>query len=323
MKTSADILLVEEDLIISVKKSREAKLVITLTELTPPYQENEKSINKYQCGDVLVNQVLSIYAQNNPQAYIIPTEGRQTKVIAIYSPLGGAGKTTIAVALSIQAAWEGKSVFYLNLENIASTDLYFDGLQENSLSNVLFYLKQTKDNTSARIEAAKCIDSHYRISFYKQSASVLDIRENLSKEIELLVRLLAGTGQYDHVFIDMSSCIEQNSLSVLDVADEILMVCTQDEISELKTRIILNEFEMLEKSKDYHILKKVNIVLNKYEGSLDIEHGDKYCGENIMIRVPRVMGLTMFHDSRLRPDLNGPFGTAIHCIQREINNKYL
>lgn len=335
MNTRVDILLLEEGLAIPARKSMEIGIVITLTEgkelnqenqLNQKNQEKQKNqgvINKYQCGTVLLNQVIRIYAENNPQHCIIPTEGKRTKAIAIYSPLGGAGKTTIAVALSIQAAWEGKSVFYLNLENTASTYLYFDGVQENSLSNVLYYLKQTRGNITTIIEAAKCIDPHYGISFFKQPTSVLDIKESLSKEIGLLIQLIVGTGQYDNVFIDMSSCIEQNNLAVLDAADEILMVCTHEEISELKTSIILNEFEMLEKSKHYHILDKVHIVMNKCEGSPNSEEGDKYCGKNIMIRVPKVTGLMISHGSKLRPDLNCALGTAIHSIEFQLNNKYL
>ena len=48
-------------------------------------------------------------------------ESNKTKLVSVYSPIGGAGKTTIAANACINCAREGMKVFYINLETIGST----------------------------------------------------------------------------------------------------------------------------------------------------------------------------------------------------------
>lgn len=57
-------------------------------------------IYRYQWLDKLLSRVLAIYYEHNQQAGKYLARSKKTQVLTVYSPIGGAGKTTIAVNLS-------------------------------------------------------------------------------------------------------------------------------------------------------------------------------------------------------------------------------
>lgn len=320
-ETKIDLLLLNENFKSIYGEIPEQIMVITLTEKKKIFCENRKSICKYQCGDEIANQVLSFYAGKIMGGSFIYHDSKRSRVVAVYSSSGGVGKTTLAIGLSIQTAWEGKNVFYLNLEDISSTELYLGGEQESSLSNVLYYLKHNKkDNMFTKIEAAKCIDPVYRISYFKRPDSLRDIRENLAEELGLLVEQLASSGQYERIYIDMSSCFDGNSISVLGTCDDILLVYTPEAVTKVKTRILFEELTKLEKSKNINLTDKVSFILNMCEESISAEKFAIPCfGNSQNISIPKFPGLLVPYLDRFKPDLDGAFGTTLYKLSRTLD----
>ena len=91
--------------------------------------ENDiKFIHKYKDIEFFKDKVIRAYSENNPENTTkLQSNNAETTIIPIYSPVGGSGKSTIAAAISVALSQQGKEVFYLNLEDIQSTDLYFNG----------------------------------------------------------------------------------------------------------------------------------------------------------------------------------------------------
>jgi cellulose biosynthesis protein BcsQ len=316
-QTEADIFLLEENLVLPQETSVRAGVVITLTEELRNLREIE-GVYKYQCADALLNQALRIYAQKHPDDPPLTLFNRKTRTVALFSAGGGEGKTTLAAALSIQAAWEGKRIFYLNLENTASTPLYFAGEQANTLSNTLYALCH-HSQVREKVASAICTDPVYRIDFFREPDSLLDLQENPGGDLGLLVRLLAETGRYDRLFIDLSGGITHNYLAVLDACDKILLVSTEDRTAELKTQKLLREFKMLERSSRFGLLNKTRLILNKTKENSRTETGElpgeeAFAGAGIGARVPWTSDLTVACGERIRPGLDGPFGAAIHKL---------
>lgn len=313
-----DIILLDENFTIKPEKMLKTGLVIILTGTRIVFQENTGIICKYQCGEEIANQVMRLFARNNTGKELPCRKSEKSKVISVLSAAGGSGKTAVALGLSIQTAWEGKKVFYLNLENISSAELFLEGIQDKGLSELLYSFKQSKNtNLSAKIEAAKCIDPIYRINYFKRPCSLLDINENLSEEMVAMLEQLSLCRQYDRIFVDLSCGIDLNTLAVLGKSDEILLICTRDGVSELKTRILLDELAVLEKSKNIKILAKIRIVLNRCEeSSSDYQNDTAFVGRNICAVIPIEPGLLIRHTDICRLDLNGPFGTTLYKLSR-------
>lgn len=308
----ADILLAEENRVELLPTA--ASLVITLSEHKRP--ADSRTLYKYQCADALLNQVLRIYARECPGQAPLVLFNRKTRIIALFSAGGGEGKTTLAVALSIQAAWQGRSAFYLNLENTPSVPLYFAGEQENSLSNALYALKH-HGQVREKVESAICTDPAYRIDFFRQPDSLLDLQEDQGGDLAELVRLLAETGRYDRLFIDLSGGVTRSCLALLEACDDILLVCTPGQPAGLKARRLLQEMAKLDKSWGLGLLGKVRLVLNKTEkGGRDNASAEEALHEGIKItaRIPWAADLEVLCRERIRPALDGPFGEAVHQL---------
>ncbi len=272
-------------------------------------------IAKYQCGDQFVNRIMELYSQENLRG-LPPWIGQQkTKTIVVYSPAGGVGKTTVAMGLCIQAAWEGKSVFYLNLEDLASTELYLAGEHEQSLSNVLLYLREEKKNLARKIEEAKTTDPQYKIHYFQPPANVLDYHEDLSGELRKLVKELVAVKQYDRIIIDLSSSLHSNNLAMLEACDEVLVVCTPDMTVSVKIKLLLNELEAITCRSGLNILEKTSFLLNKYEplASLTVEN-QYYIAAQGLLKIPKVDDLLVPYGEKYRIDMNSAFGTAMYQL---------
>ncbi|MDR0491112.1 MAG: hypothetical protein LBH28_07720 [Oscillospiraceae bacterium] len=97
-----------------------------------------KHIRKYQRVSSIVGNVLENYAEvsKGVSSYGL---GR-ARITAVWSPSGGSGKTTVALAFAAHKVLGGRQAVYLNLENFSSTSVYFQEIPGKSISKVFFLL---------------------------------------------------------------------------------------------------------------------------------------------------------------------------------------
>lgn len=276
-------------------------------------------VNKYQRGDKLVSSIMNCYAEKNPNKYFIEDRDKKTKVIAVYSPIGGVGKTSIATGSSMNSAENGKSVFYLNLENIQSTPSFFYCESSQNLSNMLYYIKERKKNNTLKIEGIKCVDSGYNIHYFTPPDSVIDLNETSSDDIQYLIHQLKITNNYDVIFIDMSSNIDERNISILRASDRVILVLSQDDVSITKINSFMHELEILSKRNNLDISEKITIVLNKYKQNRnsEIEELDLN-GKSIEVKIPIVNEPISFYRDSFRKEMKIEFNDAIEELLRII-----
>jgi cellulose biosynthesis protein BcsQ len=311
-----DIVLASEDFYDKVRQNYQGLIIILVGGKTANISVACKTINKYQYGDRLVADIVKIYSEEgavNSSLSVQPLNTKKTRIIGIYSPVGGVGKTTIAVGASIQSAWEGKNIFYLNLENMSSTPLYFTGEQNENLSQVLYFLKNKGKSLSLQIEGAKCVDPQYNINYFQPPDSILDFNEDVSEELTILLRELKGSNQYHRIFVDMSSEINRNNLAVLRACDDIILVAQQNMASTVKIKYMLNELQLIRARENWDIMDKFKLVINKYAlgSAIDVDQ-ITFDGQENLLKIPFVEGLTLIQGEVYRLDLNSSFGKAMH-----------
>lgn len=237
-------------------------------------------IYKYQYGDKLVKDIIQIYedkcdtkgeqvdeTKEEKQNLCNIKQGR-TKIISVFSPAGGAGKTTIAVNASILCALNGLKVFYLNFESISSEPCFFDcsfrDKDYENLSNVIFAIKGKNKNLSARIEAAKFSDVVYNVHYIMPPDSALEMAEILPDDAVCLLHHITDSGYYDVVFIDMTSILDEKNISLMEESDEVILVHTPGRISKQKLIHFFKELKLY-RNRDIDLSKKVTLIVNKYE----------------------------------------------------------
>lgn len=316
-----DILLVDDWVYEKNLPVKSVKTTIFLCEGIPlEKSKNHCVINKYQHGHALIAEIINIFSQKNQVKCSIINSKRNTKIVAVFSPSGGAGKTCIAAGCSIQCARKGLSVFYLNMEDISSANLFFGCNSDKNLSNILYYLKEKKESLILNIEGIRCVHPDYKVHYFLSPDSVQDINEVVADEVRFLIHQLRIMNEYDVVFIDMSSSLNANNIAILEECDNIIFIVTQDRISNYKTKVILNEFDIISKGNSKYFPDKINMVVNKCTDINPSEIDDTLVFEDKnKITLPLHEGLSSLTNLLTVMDGNNEFSKGI----QELSSRYL
>lgn len=226
--------------------------------------KGHKSINKYQNADNFVSSILAAFSENGHEFALSASDGKASRVISVYSPVGGIGKTSICAALAINMSASGHKVFYLNMESTPSTNCFFHDKNDSNLSTVLFCIKGNSQNTGLKMEGAKCFDSTNGVYYFAPPDSTFELEEMQPEELKTLVDLLKSSGQYEYVFIDHSSNITRNNIALLEACDRIIMPLDMDINSQVKFAALKEELKILNQQKSINLLDKTILVLNKF-----------------------------------------------------------
>jgi len=230
-------------------------------------------VNRYQHCDRLVGSIIKIFSDTVKNDDFQMHGGRKTRNIAVYSAAGGTGKTSIAACAAVQCANNGLSAFYLNLESIQSTPLFFDCSSDRNLSHLLYNLKSGDKNSFLKIESIITVDTESKVWLFSPPENSAELEELLPGELVSLIGQLKSAGRYDVLFTDLSSIIDGRNISVLEACDDIFLVITQDEICKIRTRRMVGELEIL-LQKRVSIWNKTTVILNKYRNDLPLEIED-------------------------------------------------
>lgn len=257
-----DIVALSEDLIDNIASEINAPVKILLSDGTYTDMEGFEVVNKYQKAEKFINDILLIYAEKTGRVEAVATGDKETKILGFYSPVGGSGKTTLALAASVSIARQGKRVFYLNAEKINSTVSLLNEGENSSMSDVYLALKTKGSNVGLRIMANKCTDSETNISYIKPSESSLEINEITSAEFVRLLSEFEGLGEFDYVTVDFDSEFTKEKAKILEKCDKIIVPFLAETASLSKARLFIRELGMYDELKE--IQDKMIYLINKF-----------------------------------------------------------
>jgi pilus assembly protein CpaE len=206
-----------------------------------------------------------VVAQDNGQSGGMGGEN-EGRVVAIFSPKGGVGRTTIAVNLAVAAATElGRSVVLmdgsfqfgdvgvllnLNPKNKSIADLVPELEQGEPESLDTFVIKH-----SSGIEVLLAPPS--------PEMAELITPGGVKRVIEALRR------RHDLVIIDCTSWFNDTTLAILDAADDVLTILSLEITSIKNMRLFLEVAEQLGYEQS-----KIKLVLNRADSTLGIRVAD-------------------------------------------------
>lgn len=237
--------------------------------------DNEHMLTKYQPLQHLLTSILNIVRGSSGES--VKNKGRAL-VIGVYSTVGGCGKTTVALNLVRQLAIEGRSVFYLNLETIRSRAL-LDGIESGrqdrkGLAELLYDLKAAKD----RNEFLQLPVSAYAYKDSTLQGDTFDLPDNLDEMLEMeqedteeLIDYIVNSGKYDVVIVDVDSCPNARTTMVLERADRVVWLVTDNKDVIRKTECWLNYLERSLPGEFSTLMGKTRFVVNRYSGTVPME----------------------------------------------------
>ena len=247
-----DVMLIEPEWV-ALNNAQNVRLVIALLGGQASFSEELSGINKahkYQRISTLVGTVLEQYAAVATDIGFSNNEGG--RIVAVWSPVGGVGKTSVALAFATRAASGGVSATYLNLENFAGSGAYFSG-QGKSIST---FFEKLESNPEILAKSIRQHDSGSGIDYFIPPENYDDINELTRDDLLAVVKTCSFIS--DMVVVDLPSVCDKKTQAVLEIADTVLLVADGSKTSAAKFDIFLSQHNVFE-----DIRPKARLVANK------------------------------------------------------------
>ncbi len=201
------------------------------------YAEAAKVI-KYQRVSSIYKEMIRQYAEK--AGYSAEFDHSQnTSITAVYSPIGGSGKTTVALALASQLVNRGKRVLFINMEQLNSSlcvnPQYEDGL-------VALTQAAIDKHTNFELKIKGTIKQGFNNMFYVEGFERLaDYDAITAEEIELVLNKILRCGICDALVIDMESNLNAIGRSIAKLADRIVVVDRTGELPDAKMELFAKQ----------------------------------------------------------------------------------
>ena len=215
-----------------------------------PQRYHAMRINKYQRIPSIVSHVLEGCAELGTINAGFNTE--RARITSVWSPAGGAGKTTTALAYAARKVLEGKQVLYLSLEHFSSASAYFaEG--GKSISEVF---EKLDSNLHILLRAIRRQDSGSGIWYFCGPNDYDDINVLTDEDIAALIN--ACCVGVDELVIDLPSVCDGRTQKIFGMSDLVFLVCDAAKTSRFKLRQFMDQHDVA-----YNILSKAVLIGNK------------------------------------------------------------
>lgn len=201
------------------------------------YQDTP-AVRKYQRISNIYKEVIKNFAGYVKDSEMDYFKASNTRVIAVHSPIGGSGKTTLALAIAGKILKTGKRVLFLSMEQCNSSSIYCAIQEEgitclvealNANSNFGLKLKGVTKKNAAGLNYIECFS---RLVDYD------DVKED---EIEKIITKIKMSDICDYLVIDTGSTLDGINKAVLKNSDRIVLVQRSGELADAKLAMYDNQ----------------------------------------------------------------------------------
>lgn len=204
---------------------------------------------------------------------------RPLRTLVVYSPRGGVGCTTVAINLSI-ALHEETEARVLLMEGklfFGDLDVMLNIRTHSSLADLIAH-------TSSMDEMLVREVVHEHVSGIYTLLAPIDFQIAQGIHPQDMFAIVTGLHRYfDYIVIDTSSNLDENTVTLLDAADRILLVATP----ELVALHDVSRFMQISRSLDYPP-EKVLLLLNRADrpGGVELRDIETVAHRGIYAKIP-------------------------------------
>ena len=191
-----------------------------------------KSVYKYSSLKEIYNEIIGMSSNADLRGNSTATE---TQVVLVYSPIGGSGKTSVAIGLSTCLA-ANKRVLYVDAEEINTFAALIDGAESLSTS---CYSEFREDNNQVYLNIKPLIrtDKFSYLPPFKGSLSSIGV--SIASIIKF-VECAKASKDYDYIVVDADSTYSDDKAILMSLADKVFMIVMQDRLSAYKMNMLLH-----------------------------------------------------------------------------------
>lgn len=191
---------------------------------------------------------------------VIPIQRPDTKVIAVYSPVGGCGKSLVATALCRKLQRLDLPALLVGCDSLQSFSVFLEK-EEYAEEALAELLREPGEDTYWKIlQNIKREEISFLLPFEK-SLSAAGIG---ARELRTLIEILRDKKDFDAVILDIGSELNEKSLRLMEEADVLVLVTQASRTAARKVR-------RLQKNKSLMPNMESFVICNQYgaDGSSD------------------------------------------------------
>lgn len=225
-----------------------------------------RKIYKYTSIKEIFNELISEGLSGMMESEAVKKE---TQVIAVYSPVGGAGVTTIATSISAVLSKNHKKVFFLSTETLQSFQFYLNN--RGYLSNDACTILKHK-NSHPYMELKDYIrnEGFYYLPPLYSSLSALGLEFGMYPKLIEDIRL---SKDYDYIVLDMETGFQEEKVGLISAADKVMVILMQDAFSVLKMENLMKNLEIKDSEKFVFICNKFEKEKKNYFVESKLQNG--------------------------------------------------
>lgn len=241
---------------------KESQLWAYLIEDSGEQEDGKRYLKKYQRADVIYKDLLDLYAKKENAHYenTAIVSGKTTFIVFV-SASGGNGASTISCAAA-KACSRMEKTLYLNLEDLGSGGMVFSGEEKNGLDELIYALKSRRNTLELKIESSVSRDGTGTF-YFKECANPMDLQTLSQEDIKELLKAIEALKIYDKVMIDLGNSLHDKEITVMSMANRVIMVMDYSEIAAYKLQRYLEFVRAAEEVKKLDIISKIHIYFNK------------------------------------------------------------
>lgn len=211
--------------------------------------EGLDGVRKYQRISSIAGEVLERCAEVSS---IASGSGRDAHITVVWSPAGGVGKTTAALAYAAQLVSAGKRTVYLDLEPFSSVPAYFPETGK-SISAVFAKLDERAE---LALQGIRQEDAGSGIYFYQRPDNYEDV--SLLTEEDIVRLADAAAADADELIIDLGAGYDRKTAALLELADRVLLTVDGSRLCRAKWEQVRTQHELYDSSRE-----KIVLVANR------------------------------------------------------------
>ncbi len=263
---TADLILVGEEMETEMKEMdpefMEGRLWAYLTENGDKWEEGSRYLEKYRRAEQIYRNLLDLYAKKEHVHYEnMSIVSGKTTFIAFVSAGGGIGASTIACAAA-KAFSQMEKALYLNLEDIGSCGLSFEGEGKSGLDELVYAIKSRRNTLELKIESSVSRDGTGTY-YFKECTNPMDLQTLSAEDIRELLKAIEASKTYDKVVIDLGSGLHDKEIMAMSMANRVVMIMDHGEMAKLKLQRYLKFVQTVEELKKVDIISKMCIYFNR------------------------------------------------------------
>lgn len=313
--SKADILLISPEMMdVDYNLSNIQVVIINIEDRIPESLMDYPNLNKYQPGDLIVKQIINIFSQQSKDEIIEISNTNQAKLIGVYSPIGGIGKTVTSISLGKKYAMNNYRTLFLSLEELASYSQLLDCNSNNDFSDLIYYIKQKNKNLLLKIEGLKNNDINSGLHYFSPPLCYEDVQQVSVDEWIHLIQYLKEKSSYERIILDFDCQLTMKNIKLLQSCDDVYMLVNGDSLSICK---IDRMYSNLEKMNIRNLNDNTNIIYNNNTNkSKEIMEGASIRGKDITTYLPYDNDLSIHINNNSYVNLEGCFGNALNKLIR-------